>query len=187
MGMRQRQRPLSLNSMFRYLALLISETRFAPPRPVRITDAGGLTTDSLAFVTVTNDAWDDPEVVAMLDYDNDGLTNGEEQRWGTDKNNPDTDGDGLKDGEEIAFRSNPVVADWDEDGLNDLQEFEAGTNPRRADTDKDGFGDAEELAAGTSPEDRFDYPGAPEIRGKPNSGTDAPDGKRYEVHWSDGG
>ena len=46
-------------------------------------------------VTVTNDAWDDPEVVAMLDYDNDGLTNGEEeQRWGTDKNNPDTDATG---------------------------------------------------------------------------------------------
>ena len=59
---------------------------------------------------MTNGVWDDPEVVAMLDYDNDGLTNGEEeQRWGTDKNNPDTDGDGLKDGEEIAFRSNPVV------------------------------------------------------------------------------
>ena len=131
-----------------------------------VRDELGGTQNKTFSVTVTNDAWDDPEVVAMLDYDNDGLTNGEEeQRWGTDKNNPDTDGDGLKDGEEIAFRSNPVVADWDEDGLNDLQEFEAGTNPRRADTDKDGFEDAEELAAGTSPEDRFDYPGAPEIRG----------------------
>ena len=136
-------------------------------------------------VTVTNGVWDDPRW--WPDYDNDGLTNGEEeQRWGTDKNNPDTDGDGLKDGEEIAFRSNPVVADWDEDGLNDLQEFEAGTNPRRADTDKDGFGDAEELAAGTSPEPlRLSWsPGDP---GETEFGTDAPDGKRYEVHWSDGG
>jgi hypothetical protein len=35
------------------------------------------------------------------DYDNDGLTNCEEYRWGTDPFNPDSDGDGIPDGQEF--------------------------------------------------------------------------------------
>jgi gliding motility-associated-like protein/uncharacterized repeat protein (TIGR01451 family) len=37
----------------------------------------------------------------IVDSDNDGLTDGEENDLGTNPNNPDTDGDGLTDGEEV--------------------------------------------------------------------------------------
>lgn len=41
------------------------------------------------------------------DEDNDGLTNADEDRYGTNKNNPDTDGDGFKDGDEVKAGYNP--------------------------------------------------------------------------------
>jgi hypothetical protein len=41
---------------------------------------------------------------AVLDFDNDGLTNLEEFQNGTDPNNPDTDGDGVSDGDEVHAR-----------------------------------------------------------------------------------
>ncbi|HBE89762.1 MAG: hypothetical protein A3E37_02460 [Candidatus Andersenbacteria bacterium RIFCSPHIGHO2_12_FULL_46_9] len=41
------------------------------------------------------------------DNDQDGLTNSEEQVWGTDINNPDTDGDGYLDGEEVVANHDP--------------------------------------------------------------------------------
>lgn len=41
------------------------------------------------------------------DNDQDGLTNSEEQVWGTDTNNPDTDGDGYLDGEEVVANHDP--------------------------------------------------------------------------------
>ena len=45
----------------------------------------------------------------QADLDGDGLTNSEEEEWGTDPEDSDTDGDGFDDGEE--------VAGWDEPGL----------------------------------------------------------------------
>src|SRR5687768_12166242 len=44
------------------------------------------------------------------DEDGDGLSNGDEQKWGADINNPDTDGDGFKDGEEVRANHNPTIA-----------------------------------------------------------------------------
>ncbi|MGA1820577.1 MAG: transglutaminase domain-containing protein, partial [Thermoplasmatota archaeon] len=41
-----------------------------------------------------------------LDEDNDNLTNGQEQIWGTDPTNPDHDGDHLLDGREVFFFGN---------------------------------------------------------------------------------
>lgn len=41
------------------------------------------------------------------DDDNDGLTNGDEAIWRTDRNNPDTDNDGFTDGEEVAAGHHP--------------------------------------------------------------------------------
>lgn len=41
------------------------------------------------------------------DIDNDGLSLTEEEKYGTDPNNPDTDGDGFKDGEEVSAGYNP--------------------------------------------------------------------------------
>ncbi|MFB6225798.1 MAG: hypothetical protein ABEJ02_00425 [Candidatus Paceibacteria bacterium] len=42
------------------------------------------------------------------DSDNDGLTNSEEKKYGTDPNKKDTDGDGYSDGEEVANGYNPT-------------------------------------------------------------------------------
>jgi outer membrane protein OmpA-like peptidoglycan-associated protein len=81
------------------------------------------------------------------DDDEDGLTNAEERRYGTDPNNPDTDGDGLKDGEEVKrYKTNPTKADTDGDGLSDGDEiFKYKTDPTKADTDEDGLSDGDEV------------------------------------------
>jgi len=81
------------------------------------------------------------------DDDNDGLTNAEERRYGTDPRNPDTDGDGLKDGEEVKrYRTNPLRTDTDGDGLSDGEEvFKYKTNPLKVDTDGDGLTDGDEV------------------------------------------
>lgn len=44
------------------------------------------------------------------DYDHDGLSNADEEFWGTDPFNPDTDGDGFFDGEEVLSGHDPKTA-----------------------------------------------------------------------------
>jgi hypothetical protein len=51
------------------------------------------------------------QMATILDSDNDGLTDAEEYRYGTDPHNPDTDGDGISDGDEVRMGRNPLV--WD--------------------------------------------------------------------------
>ncbi|MCO4745099.1 MAG: hypothetical protein KC912_09940 [Proteobacteria bacterium] len=68
----------------------------------------------------------------------------------------DSDGDGLSNGEEKKFGSSPDVADTDGDGLNDFEEFEAGTNPLLQDSDGDTYLDLWEVNEGTSPIDGND-------------------------------
>jgi outer membrane protein OmpA-like peptidoglycan-associated protein len=81
------------------------------------------------------------------DDDSDGLTNGEERRYGTDPENPDTDADGLKDGEEVKrYKTNPLKADTDGDGLSDGDEvYKYRTDPTKFDTDGDGLSDGDEV------------------------------------------
>ena len=81
------------------------------------------------------------------DDDNDGLTNGEERKFGTDPNNPDSDGDGLKDGEEVKrYKTNPLRADTDGDGIPDGEEIiKYHTAPTKMDTDGDGLTDGDEI------------------------------------------
>ena len=81
------------------------------------------------------------------DDDNDGLTNAEERRYGTDPENPDTDGDGLSDGEEVKrYHTNPLKVDTDGDGLTDGDEvFKYHTDPTKFDTDGDGLSDGDEV------------------------------------------
>ncbi|MFN0158018.1 MAG: OmpA family protein [Bacteroidota bacterium] len=80
------------------------------------------------------------------DDDEDGLTNAEEQRLGTNPKAPDSDGDGLKDGEEIKrYSTNPLRNDTEEDGLSDGDEvMKHKTDPAKSDTDADGLLDGEE-------------------------------------------
>lgn len=104
-----------------------------------------------------------------VDSDGDGLSDEDENnRYGTDPDNPDSDEDGLSDGEEVnttqtdplnsdsdgdlmpdGFEVNndldPLQADAtqdpDSDGLNNLAEYQIGTNPQNPDTDGDGIPD----------------------------------------------
>jgi hypothetical protein len=46
-----------------------------------------------------------------IDSDEDGVTDGEEQRLGLNFTNPDTDGDGIMDGEELELGTNPIKAE----------------------------------------------------------------------------
>jgi hypothetical protein len=90
------------------------------------------------------------------DRDDDGLSDRDERRLGTNPNKADTDGDGLGDGEEAgSWHTDPLFQDSDHDGISDRDEVRSGglLNPRKGDTDGDGLRDAEELAAGTSPND----------------------------------
>ncbi len=67
---------------------------------------------------------------ANLDSDKDGLTDGEEETYGTDAFEPDSDGDGLYDREEVkVYHTNPLNPDTDADGYLDGDEVEHGYNP----------------------------------------------------------
>ncbi len=88
---------------------------------------------------------------AGADPDVDGLTNLQEQQWGTDPLNADMDGDGLSDGQEINRGTDPFRADTDCDGLTDGFEVVIGTNPCQPDTDGDGMDDGWEYRNGFDP------------------------------------
>ena len=82
------------------------------------------------------------EIIGAKDSDNDGVSDEEELKYGTDINNSDTDADGLGDYVEIySFKTNPLDKDTDDDNLNDYDEIRCGTNPLIKDTDGDGITD----------------------------------------------
>lgn len=64
-----------------------------------------------------------------IDTDDDGLPDDEEERLGTDPNDPDSDDDGLTDGEEVELGTNPLDPDTDGDGVSDGDEVFLGTDP----------------------------------------------------------
>jgi hypothetical protein len=89
----------------------------------------------------------------LADTDGDGLTDGEEITLGTNPLNPDTDGDGLSDGDEVhIYGTDPLNPDTDGDGLSDgLEVLVYGTDPLNPDTDGDGVSDGDEVRLGTDP------------------------------------
>jgi outer membrane protein OmpA-like peptidoglycan-associated protein len=92
-------------------------------------------------------------IFGSLDCDEDGLTDPEEKRLGTDPCNADTDGDSLTDFEEVRTHgTNPLSPDTDSDGLRDPDEIRVHmTDPRGPDTDNDGLNDGQEIARKTDP------------------------------------
>jgi len=120
----------------------------------------------------------DPKDDLTNDLDGDGLTNGQEDNLGTNRENVDSDndtlnddkdpfpldarytkdmdGDGLPDEFEDANNMKKDVRsdsyeDPDNDGLSNIQEFIEGTDMNDPDTDKDGTPDGEEVAKGNDP------------------------------------
>jgi hypothetical protein len=72
-----------------------------------------------------------PVVTAPIDSDQDGLTDEEEAKLGTNPNDPDTDHDGLTDREEVkVYGTDPLKTDTDGDGYNDGDEIKNGYNPK---------------------------------------------------------
>ena len=64
-----------------------------------------------------------------IDFDGDGVSDGDELIDGTNPRNPDTDGDGLSDGEEKDLGTDPTLTDTDGDGIDDGDELFNGTDP----------------------------------------------------------
>lgn len=81
------------------------------------------------------------------DDDADGLTNGYENRAGTNPELADTDGDKLSDRDEVVrYHTSPLKSDSDSDGLKDGEEvLTHHTDPRAIDTDKDVLKDGDEV------------------------------------------
>lgn len=73
------------------------------------------------------------EKEVLPDADNDGLSDEEEIRRGTDPHVADTDGDGLSDGDEIKHGADPKNPDSDGDGVLDATEVFVGTDPATMD------------------------------------------------------
>lgn len=87
------------------------------------------------------------------DSDGDGLSNGFEDRWTSDRCDPDTDDDGLWDDQEWEYGSDPddPDGDSDEDGLSDRDEVMVhGCDPANEDADSDSLLDPDEIANGTN-------------------------------------
>jgi outer membrane protein OmpA-like peptidoglycan-associated protein len=91
-------------------------------------------------------------VFGVLDCDEDGLSDKEEERIGTDVCEKDTDGDQLDDFEEVRETgTDPLEPDSDFDGLRDFDELRHyGTDPRNVDTDGDGIQDGREVRETTT-------------------------------------
>lgn len=123
-------------------------------------DGDGLNNYTEICVTGT-----DPNVVdtnengindADEDYDEDGLSNGNELRAGTDLNKADTDQDGLSDGDEVnTYETDPAAADTDGDGLSDGDEIALRLDPLVRMTDGVTL-DAERTFVQTLDEDNID-------------------------------
>ncbi len=112
------------------------------------------------------------------DSDGDGLTNGQEDTLGTDRNNPDSDGDGISDGAEVGGNpSDPT--DTDHDGIPNV--FESGDNDNDGiadasdpDSDNDGMADGVEVGTPNDPRDT-DGDGTPDYLDRDTDGDGLPD------------
>ena len=72
----------------------------------------------------------DAQPAKQPDFDSDGLTDEDEEMYGTDPKSADSDQDTLLDYEEIKiYKTNPLNSDTDGDGYLDGEEVRSGYNP----------------------------------------------------------
>ncbi len=113
------------------------------------------------------------------DSDGDGLTNGQEDAAGTDRNDADTDNDGVSDGAEAG--ANPASpTDSDGDGIPDASEAgdrDGDGQADSADTDSDNDGIADAVEAGADPLHPVDsdLDGTPDYLDRDSDGDGLPD------------
>ena len=97
------------------------------------TDDYGCIEDETAPADTTTDTATDTDTTtdtSSTDTDSDGLSDAEEEAYGSDADSFDTDGDGLSDGDEVnLYGTNPLSADTDYDGYNDYTELSTGNDP----------------------------------------------------------
>lgn len=150
---------LSLTGLLEFSGRALAITRHGDDlNLVSILDDGSLSVRAIGIVDSDGDGlplwwenkygFDDNDASdAVLDSDNDGLSNLQEYTLKTNPIIADTDGDGLLDGAEVNTHStSPLEADSDKDGLSDGAEVnEHGTNPLSADSDNDGLTDSQEI------------------------------------------
>lgn len=87
-------------------------------------------------------------VLPSDDYDEDGLSLGQEYEYDTNPFLADSDYDGLTDYDEInVYNTNPIQKDTDRDGMGDGTEVDAGLDPNLPDTNGDGIADSEEIVS----------------------------------------
>lgn len=114
----------------------------------RDTDEDGLLDGYEVFSSMTNPLEKDSDNNGVddgdEDYDKDGLTNIEEQFFGSEAFIYDTDNDGLNDYEESIWLTDPNKQDTDEDGIYDgIEVFVTETNPLKVTSKKDGIKDGD--------------------------------------------
>lgn len=80
-----------------------------------------------------------------VDDDNDGLTDAQEKKLGTDPLLADSDGDLLSDQSEVTAGTNPLKQDSDNDGTNDKNDAFPTEASESVDTDGDGLGNNSDL------------------------------------------
>jgi hypothetical protein len=135
------------------------------PLTVTISNIGNATIYLETYVFYHNDhdgngildaeqyTWSEPD--PPLDWDKDGLSDKNEEVYGTDIFVHDTDKDGMSDGFEVIYDLNPLLDDseddLDEDGLDNIREKQLGTAANNNDTDADGMPDGWEVLYLTDP------------------------------------
>jgi len=119
---------LSYNSVTR-TATLTPSTAMVANRTYRIEITAGVQdTSANALPSLAQSVFTTGSDLRLVDTDQDGLLDLEEQRIGTSTTSADTDGDGLGDFAEFSW-TDPLRTDTDNDGTSDAAEFLAGTNP----------------------------------------------------------